>query len=100
MGLHRAGNGAKLMGGSLIASSLKKPFDPMEVSQLATSLSEKWFLKRRAEMKMNALEALVQKRTADLTHAALHDKLTGLPNRAMLPERLAACLQRRVDSLS
>jgi diguanylate cyclase (GGDEF)-like protein len=74
---------------------LKKPFDPLEVSQIATSLSEKWALKRRAQMKMDELERIVQSRTAELVHAALHDKLTGLPNRALLRDRIAQAIERR-----
>lgn len=74
---------------------LKKPFDPAEVSQLAASLSEKWSLKRKAQLKMDELEQIVEKRTADLTHAATHDLLTGLPNRALLLDRLGRAFARR-----
>jgi len=63
---------------------LRKPFDPLEVSQIATSLSEKWALKRKAVLKMNDLERMVEARTTELAYAALHDKLTDLPNRALL----------------
>jgi diguanylate cyclase len=73
---------------------LKKPFDPMEVLQLATALSEKWSLKRQASLKFEELERLVQQRTTALSHAALHDKLTGLPNRVMFKERLAQAIER------
>ena len=60
---------------------LKKPFDPAEIIQIATSLSEKWSLAGKAKLKMDQLEHMVAERTAELVHTALHDKLTGLPNR-------------------
>lgn len=68
---------------------LKKPFDAAEVCQLATTLTEKWLLTRQAKLKLSELESLVEARTADLRNAALHDKLTGLPNRAHCIERLS-----------
>jgi len=73
---------------------LKKPFDPVEVSQLAVALSEKWRLSKQATLKLEELEKLVEQRTSALSHMALHDKLTGLPNRAMLKERLAKTIAR------
>jgi two-component system, sensor histidine kinase and response regulator len=45
---------------------LKKPFDPMEVLQLAHALTEKWHLQRAAHLKMEQLETVVQARTAEL----------------------------------
>lgn len=74
---------------------LKKPFDPAEVSQLAVSLSEKWTLKVKAQLKMDELEQIVQQRTAALAHTAMHDKLTGLANRALLQDRLNQAIERR-----
>ncbi len=67
---------------------LKKPFDPMEVCQLAAALSEKWKLKHQAALKLDELEQMVHERTTELRHLALTDRLTELPNRASLTERL------------
>lgn len=46
---------------------LKKPFDNIEVAQLAETLSMKWNLARQARGQFRELEALVQERTAELT---------------------------------
>ncbi len=71
---------------------LKKPFDGMEVCQLATALTEKWKLKRQAVMKFDELESLVHARTNELRRLALTDKLTDLPNRAALLDMLKKCI--------
>jgi YesN/AraC family two-component response regulator len=42
---------------------LKKPFDHIELTQLAGTLGEKWFLARKAAMKMEQMELLVARRT-------------------------------------
>jgi diguanylate cyclase (GGDEF)-like protein len=73
---------------------LKKPFDPVEVSQLATALSEKWMLRRAARLKMEEMEQMVEQRTRELAHLAMHDRLTGLPNRALLLQQLAKTVDR------
>lgn len=46
---------------------LKKPFDNVEVFQLAHALTEKWNLARDAERKMDDLEGMVEERTAELS---------------------------------
>jgi two-component system sensor histidine kinase/response regulator len=48
---------------------LKKPFDVMEVTQLAWALTQKWILARQASLKRNELEGLVQARTKSLEAA-------------------------------
>lgn len=95
---------------------LKKPFDNVEVWQLACSLSEKWALRQRALSKLRESERLANdlqrsnlelqreigdRRAAEerLRHHALHDALTGLPNRICLLDRIQQCIERsRRDS--
>ncbi len=48
---------------------LKKPFDPAEVAQLASSLTEKWILARQASLKMGEIEQMVEDRTCKLEQA-------------------------------
>ncbi len=45
---------------------LKKPFDNIEVVQLAHALTKKWLMTRRAQLRMEQLDAMVVERTADL----------------------------------
>ncbi len=58
---------------------LKKPFDNMEVLQMAHALTRKWELAREVKGRLHQL--------------AFYDMLTGLPNRAMLSERLPMVLE-------
>jgi signal transduction histidine kinase len=57
---------------------LKKPFDPIEVLQLANALSEKWNLLRQTKAHAEELERRVRLRTADLeaTNAALQQEIS------------------------
>jgi signal transduction histidine kinase/AmiR/NasT family two-component response regulator len=48
---------------------LRKPFDAIEVHQLASSLTRKWNLAQQARLKMNDLERMVAERTMDLREA-------------------------------
>jgi two-component system sensor histidine kinase/response regulator len=57
------------IGGSDRLVILKKPFDTIEVLQLANSLTEKWNLLRRARADAAELENRVRARTADLESA-------------------------------
>src|SRR5271154_3786996 len=48
---------------------LKKPFDPIEVYQFASSLTMKWRMAEQAAFKMNSLEQAVEERTRELSNA-------------------------------
>jgi diguanylate cyclase (GGDEF)-like protein len=58
---------------------LKKPFDNMEVLQLAHTLTRKWELAREIQGRLNRL--------------AFYDSLTGLPNRLLFLERFAKTIE-------
>lgn len=58
---------------------LKKPFDTMEVLQLAHALTRKWDLAREVKSRLHQL--------------AFYDSLTGLPNRALFSDRLSLALE-------
>lgn len=102
---------------------LKKPFEAIEIKQLASALTEKWALSQQARMKANLLEAVIAEQTAKLQvtneelrsvntqlkyeimerrkaeehlwHNAFHDDLTGLPNRSLLKDRLSRAIARK-----
>ncbi|HLX95215.1 MAG TPA: response regulator [Verrucomicrobiae bacterium] len=48
---------------------LKKPFDNIEVLQLAHALTKKWHLNREVQSRLNNLDALVRQRTSELETA-------------------------------
>ncbi|MCP5054582.1 MAG: PAS domain S-box protein [bacterium] len=48
---------------------LKKPFDTVEVSQIASAMTEKWSLARRAELKLEQMEQKTEARTLELAEA-------------------------------
>jgi two-component system NtrC family sensor kinase len=48
---------------------LKKPFDNVEVFQLATALTEKWNLSRQTSLKMRHLEQVIQQQANGLKQA-------------------------------
>jgi len=54
---------------------LKKPFDNVEVLQLAHALTRKWVVTRQARYRLDNLEAIVERRTAELINA--NARLTG-----------------------
>ncbi|HEY3854580.1 MAG TPA: response regulator [Verrucomicrobiae bacterium] len=45
---------------------LKKPFDNVEVQQLAHAMTKKWLLTQQANLKLSELERMVEERTRDL----------------------------------
>jgi diguanylate cyclase (GGDEF)-like protein len=94
---------------------LRKPFESIEVLQLAHALTRKWSLDQALKQRLNDLELAVRARTSaleetnralveqiqqrsraelDLKHLATHDPLTSVPNRVLLRERMDACLSR------
>jgi diguanylate cyclase (GGDEF)-like protein len=74
---------------------LKKPFEACEVLQLARTLTEKWRAERRAESRVAELESDLHRKVVELEHDLRHDRLTGLPNRLLLSQRLHECMKRR-----
>jgi PAS domain S-box-containing protein len=49
---------------------LKKPFDNVEVLQIAHALTKKWLVTRQADWRLDQLEEMVAKRTAQLESAS------------------------------
>jgi CheY-like chemotaxis protein len=56
---------------------LKKPFDNIEVLQLASALTEKWHLAEVAKRRVRHLEGLVEQRTTELQAAHARLKASG-----------------------
>jgi len=81
---------------------LKKPFDNIEVIQLAHALTKKWTVSHEARVKRQDLEQMVAQATAELTYQANHDTLTDLPNRRLFADRLEQAIaqaRRRGEKL-
>jgi diguanylate cyclase (GGDEF)-like protein len=86
---------------------LKKPFDPIEVTQLTHALTSKWTATRQARTHVEELDQMVKTRTTELNTAiseleeaktlaemaALQDPLTRLPNRRLFQNRLTTAIQ-------
>ncbi len=82
---------------------LKKPFDPVEVQQLAATLTDMRRLETQAGLRRAELERMVAERTQQLRLLAETDPLTKLPNRASFLDALEKCVahQRLVsDTIS
>jgi diguanylate cyclase (GGDEF)-like protein len=78
---------------------LKKPFEPIEILQCASALTQKWQNARALKRHVESLELVVTDRTSgleaanrQLRHLASHDALTGLPNRMLLDDRIAQAI--------
>nr|WP_321398759.1 EAL domain-containing protein [uncultured Desulfobacter sp.] len=72
----------KVLGESDSLLILKKPFDNVEVLQMAHALTRKWELKREIDGRLNKL--------------AFYDHLTGLPNRALFLDRLKGAINQHL----
>ncbi|MFN3355801.1 MAG: putative bifunctional diguanylate cyclase/phosphodiesterase [Pseudomonas sp.] len=82
---------------------LKKPFDPLEIRQMASALTWKWQLAQDAALKVINLERTIEERVQELlkvSHLLQYDALTQLPNSTLLGDRLtqAIALGRRHDT--
>jgi len=89
-------------GKSVRALILRRPFNKIDVLQMASALAEKWRLESERQTKSHDLEKRIEERTqhlqmalrereayeVELQHQATHDMLTGLPNRVLLHERI------------
>ncbi len=87
---------------------LKKPFDPIEVLQLAYALTSKWEGERKIRKHVAELDQLVEQRTLELMATvkeleiakqraetdAFEDPLTKLPNRRLFMQRLEEAIGR------
>ena len=72
----------KVLGESDSLLILKKPFDNVEVLQMAHALTRKWELNREITGRLNKL--------------AFYDHLTGLPNRALFLDRLNGSINQHL----
>jgi EAL domain-containing protein (putative c-di-GMP-specific phosphodiesterase class I)/DNA-binding NarL/FixJ family response regulator len=92
---------------------LKKPFDTIEVLQLADALTEKWRLGQQDSLRLQALEHDIRERNRDLEAAQKINALLGETNRqltstqggeqncsALQPERRAMLLRGLEEALA
>ncbi|MDI2591754.1 EAL domain-containing protein [Pseudomonas sp. N3-W] len=81
---------------------LKKPFDSLEIRQMASALTWKWQMAQDAAMKVLSLQQTIEARVHELlkvSHLLQYDVLTELPNSTLLGDRLnqSLALSRRHD---
>ena len=82
---------------------LKKPFDHLEIRQMASALTWKWQLAQDIALKVIGLERTIEERVQELlkvSHLLQYDTLTELPNSTLLGDRLtqAIALGHRHDT--
>ncbi|MGC5699091.1 EAL domain-containing protein [Pseudomonas sp. NFXW11] len=76
---------------------LKKPFDSLEIRQMASALTWKWQLSKDARQKLDDLQRSVEERVEELlkvSHMLHYDVLTGLPSSTLLGDRLGQAMAR------
>ncbi|QXI27527.1 EAL domain-containing protein [Pseudomonas vanderleydeniana] len=74
---------------------LKKPFDSLEIRQMASALTWKWQLAQDMATRMAELERTVEERVRELLHVSRllqFDVLTELPNSTLLVDRLSQAI--------
>ncbi|WP_339505139.1 putative bifunctional diguanylate cyclase/phosphodiesterase [Pseudomonas sp. RL_105y_Pfl2_101] len=74
---------------------LKKPFDTLEIRQMASAMTWKWQLAQDAARKMRSLEHTIEERVQELlkvSHLLQYDVLTELPNSMLLGDRLTQAM--------
>jgi PAS domain S-box-containing protein len=76
---------------------LKKPFDNIEVQQLASALTEKWQLLQQARRKMDDLERAVASRTRELK--AANEKLQGEMDERQRAAEVLRATQEKLNHL-
>lgn len=81
---------AGALGASDSVLILKKPFDSVEVLQMAHALTKKWQLARSAQQQMQELDRVVNERTAELREANEQLKREAIERTAAALERTAA----------
>ncbi|MGE8351132.1 MAG: putative bifunctional diguanylate cyclase/phosphodiesterase [Pseudomonas protegens] len=76
---------------------LKKPFESLEIRQMASALTWKWQMAQDARHKLDDLQRTIEERVAELlkvSHLLHYDALTGLPSSTLLGDRLSQAMAR------
>ncbi|WP_025128301.1 bifunctional diguanylate cyclase/phosphodiesterase [Pseudomonas sp. PH1b] len=76
---------------------LKKPFDSLEIRQMASALTWKWQMAQDARQRLDDLQRIIEERVAELlkvSHLLHYDVLTGLPSSTLLGDRLGQAMAR------